>query len=163
MGSTGRRRVVLAAAVAALAAGGVAYAAGTKPSAKATKVTVTETEFKLALSKATFKPGAYIFVVVNKGTVTHSLAVSGPGVKSARLKSNLQPGATGSLTVTLKNGKYTLRCPIDGHAASGMKLSLTVSTAGGQPTPAPASTTGTDTTGGSGGYGSGYGSGYGEG
>jgi uncharacterized cupredoxin-like copper-binding protein len=147
---------LLAVAATALAAG-AAQVGGAKPTAKVTKVTVTEKEFKLTLSKASFKPGAYSFVVVNKGTVTHSLVISGPGLKGAKLKASLQPGRSSTLNVTLKDGKYTIWCPIDGHASSGMKVSLTVTAVGGTATPAPTSTTGGG--GDEGGYG-GYGGGY---
>lgn len=41
--------------------------------------TETETEFKAALSQATFKPGTYTFTVVNKGKFPHNLTVAGPG------------------------------------------------------------------------------------
>ncbi len=40
--------------------------------------------------------------------------------------SELEPGESGSLTVTLTPGKYMLYCNVAGHYASGMWVLLTV-------------------------------------
>jgi plastocyanin len=69
-------------------------------------------------------PGTVTLVAVNKGKIAHSLAISGPGVASRRITGTIKPGTSRSLTVTLKAGTYTLKCPIDGHAALGMKTTL---------------------------------------
>lgn len=139
--------IVLALAGATVA--GVVAHAGT--SGTPTRVTVTEKEYKLLLSRTSFKPGKYTFVVVNKGKVDHSLSIVGPGIKLAQLKGELESGASRSLTVTLKSGTYALWCPIDGHAGLGMKLKIKVS--GGGATSQPATTGGTTTSGGGGGWG----------
>ena len=62
----------------ALASGGPAGA-----SSKATTVKAVETSFHIALSKKTFKPGTYTFVAENKSTITHALAITGPGLHNA--------------------------------------------------------------------------------
>ena len=85
-----------------------------------------ETEYRLALSQETFKPGQYTFSAVNKGTVVHALQVDGPGLRDRRIGGSLQPGASGSATVTLRKGTYRLYCPIDGHVKLGMKLTIEV-------------------------------------
>jgi uncharacterized cupredoxin-like copper-binding protein len=109
---------------------------------------VSETDFKLSPSTYTIdKAGTYTFHAVNNGQVTHSLEIEGKGVE-AKLGSNLQPGASGDLEVTLAAGSYEIYCPVDGHKQMGMKG--TVSVAGGAGQPAPTQTT---TTNSSSGYG----------
>ncbi|MFF7974605.1 copper-binding protein [Streptomyces sp. NPDC007905] len=92
---------------------------GTGQTISGTRVTVTETEYGLKLSRASFAPGTYTFVSDNAGRITHALSVDGPGVEDARTK-DIQHGQQATLTVTLKKGTYDLYCPIDGHKQLGM-------------------------------------------
>lgn len=101
---------------------GVGMAART--SAHATKVAVTEKEYKITVAK-TLKPGATKFVVSNKGKLTHALDISGPGI-AKRAAGSIAPGKSKTLIVTLKAGTYKLWCPVPGHAALGMKASVKV-------------------------------------
>lgn len=149
----------------ALAAGAVALLgacgsgpapAGPAPTAPAGNgVTVTMTEFSLALSQQTFAPGAYTFVAKNAGSTLHALEIDGPGVSDQRT-AGVPAGQSANLTVNLQNGKYQIYCPIDGHRGMGMETTITVGGAGGQApnsgpaNPPPATTTGS-------GSGSGYG------
>jgi hypothetical protein len=82
-----------------------------KGQAAATKVTVTFSDSKLAISKLNLQAGLTTFVVVNRGKKRHELAISGPGLKSASTP-KLAPGSTAKLTVTLKAGAYMLADPI---------------------------------------------------
>jgi plastocyanin len=120
-------------------------------STAATKVTVTEREYKLTLSMAGkavpaahgFKPGAYVFVAVDRGKLAHSLAISGPGIKLKRIPGTLKPGASHSLAVTLKQGTYKLWCPVPGHAALGMHTTVKVASGSSSaPPPPPPTSTG---------------------
>jgi len=95
-----------------------------------TRVTVTETEYHLTFSRKTFAPGAYIFIALDKGKIAHSLAISGPGIKEKQLSGNVNPGGARPLTVTLRDGKYTVWCPVPGHAGRGMKATITVGKGG---------------------------------
>jgi uncharacterized cupredoxin-like copper-binding protein len=104
------------AALAALA--GPALAAGTHSTA--TAVTVTASEFKFKLSKASVPHGSVTFTVVNKGKVAHDFKIAG---KKTPL---IKPGKSAKLTVTLKAGKSAYLCTVPGHAAAGMKGSLRV-------------------------------------
>ena len=89
----------------------------------ATKVQVSETEFKITTGLTSFKAGQITFVAKNDGKIPHDLAV-----KEAGDKTNLiPPGGTAELKVTLKPGKYELYCTVPGHEAAGMKLTITVS------------------------------------
>ncbi len=53
-------------------------------SSSPTVVKAVETDFHIALSKSTFSPGRYTFVAQNKGGVTHSLEITGPGLSDAK-------------------------------------------------------------------------------
>ena len=64
---------VLALAITGAALAGVAAMAG----AKSARVTVTEVEYKLTLSRSHLAAGKTTFVVVNKGKLAHSLSISG--------------------------------------------------------------------------------------
>jgi uncharacterized cupredoxin-like copper-binding protein len=90
------------------------------------RVTATEIEYKITLSRKSFRPDTYTFEAVNHGKLAHSLEIDGPGVKDRRLAGTLAPGATRSLTVRLRRGTYTLYCPVDGHEHLGMKVMLHV-------------------------------------
>jgi plastocyanin len=117
-------------------------------SASGATVTATETEFKIALSQTSLKPGSYTFQARNAGTFPHALTVDGPGVAD-RATPKLSPGQTGSVTVALQPGTYTVYCPVDGHRAKGMLTHVTVA-AGTAPTSSPASAA--STSGGGGAY-----------
>jgi uncharacterized cupredoxin-like copper-binding protein len=89
----------------------------------ATSVTVTAgkpSELKFTLSKTSVPAGAVTFKVTNKGTSTHDFKIAGK--KSALLR----PGKTAVLVVTLKKGKAAYLCTLPGHAAAGMKGTITV-------------------------------------
>jgi uncharacterized cupredoxin-like copper-binding protein len=138
--------VLAVAVLGAAAAGVVAHA-----SASSKTIGVTEKEFKITLSPKKATPGSVVFAVKNVGHYTHALAISGPGVATKKT-AMITPGKTATLKVTLKAGTYTLWCPVPGHAAKGMKTTLTVPGASGGPTP-PVTTTDTGSSGGGGGGG----------
>lgn len=94
--------------------------------AAATRITATESEFRIHLSRSTVKAGSYTFVAHNAGTVVHALTVDGPGVED-RSTSAVAPGATKSLTVKLRKGRYTIYCPVGDHRSEGMVTTLRVS------------------------------------
>ena len=124
------RTTIVGAAVLPLAALGLTAASGLTAgpagaSPRATVVKAVETDFHIALSKKTFAPGRYTFQVQNKGQVTHSLEVTGPGLRNAVSK-HLSPGQSTKLTVTFKKGRYDIFCPIPGHKDLGMNVNLAV-------------------------------------
>jgi uncharacterized cupredoxin-like copper-binding protein len=162
--STARRAAFIP--LAALAVGGataaasVVTAAPASAASKATQVKAVETDFHIALSKSSFKPGKYTFVAQNKGKTTHALMINGPGVNMAMTK-DLAPGQNANLTVTLKKGAYNFNCPVPGHKALGMNLNITVGgsatttskNSGSATTTSKNSGTSSSGSGGSGGYG----------
>ena len=91
-----------------------------------TMVKATETEFHIALSQKTFRPGKYTFVAVDKGQVQHNLVINGPGVSQAKTPGLLSPGQSASVTVTLAKGTYDVFCGVPGHKAQGMDVQITV-------------------------------------
>jgi uncharacterized cupredoxin-like copper-binding protein len=56
--------------------------------------------------------------------VQHAIGVRGNGVDQKGAA--VGQGSDSKITVTLKPGKYTFYCPVDGHEAAGMKGTLTV-------------------------------------
>ena len=99
--------------------------AKTTPAAAGGAVTVSETEFKLAPMDATTKAGKVTVEAKNDGQIVHNLEVEGNGVE--KKTADLQPGSSGKLALNLKPGKYEMYCAIDGHRASGMEGTITVS------------------------------------
>jgi uncharacterized cupredoxin-like copper-binding protein len=89
----------------------------------ATKVPVSETEFKITLASTDLKAGEITFEVKNDGKIPHDIAIKGTADKTDLIPA----GGTAELKVTLKAGKYELYCTVPGHEAAGMKLNITVS------------------------------------
>jgi uncharacterized cupredoxin-like copper-binding protein len=112
--------VVLIALVALVAA---VSAFGGSSSTAATTVSVTlgkPGEFNITLSKKAIAKGVTTFKVVNKGAIAHDFKIAGKTTK------HLTTGKTATLKATLKKGKYPFLCTLPGHAAGGMKGTLTV-------------------------------------
>jgi plastocyanin len=125
--------------------GVLAVSGGVTPagaSTKSTTVKAIETEFRIALSKKAFSPGAYTFVAENKGKVTHALQITGPGLHNAATP-DIAPGKSADLKVTFKSGKYDIFCPVPGHKMLGMNVNIVVSSAGGHTGANSSSSTGT--------------------
>ena len=118
-----KKIAALALAVSASALLWALPAAAQTRAAKATTVTVTAgkpAEFKFTVSKTSVPAGPVTFAVTNKGSLPHDFSIGG---KKTAL---IQPGKTAKLAVTLKKGKATYQCTVPGHAAAGMKGTLTV-------------------------------------
>lgn len=136
--------VLAVALLGALAAGVVAHASATTKTIK-----VTEREYRIGLSTRRAAAGSVLFVIKNTGRLTHQFAIAGPGLRRPKKSTMIRPGSTVRLKVTLKPGKYSIWCPVPGHAALGMKSSLRVpgttgssgGTYGGGTTTTPPATT----------------------
>jgi plastocyanin len=113
-------RVTLAAALLAVVGVVAGPAIGARSHTTGTAVTVTATEFHFKLSKTSVPHGSVTFTVVNKGHVGHDFKIGGTKTPLIR------PGKSDKFTVTLKKGKAAYLCTVPGHAAAGMKGSLTV-------------------------------------
>ena len=113
-----RMRLTIGVAVAGLALAGSALAAPT-----AATVTVTAgkpSELKFTLSKTSVPAGSVTFTVTNKGKSPHDFKIAG------KKTATLRPGKTTKLAVTLKKGKAAYLCTLPGHAAAGMRGTITV-------------------------------------
>jgi plastocyanin len=112
--------IIVVALLGAALAGVVAHA-----SASAKTITVKEKEYSLVLSTRKGAAGPTRFVVKNTGKLAHAFAIAGPGVKTKKTET-IKPGGSATLNVTLRSGTYTVWCPMPGHAALGMKATVTV-------------------------------------
>lgn len=74
---------------------------------------------------ASLPPGETTFTVTNTGEHEHNFEIEGNGIER-ELETNLQPGETGELTVTLEPGEYTVYCPVGDHRDAGMVTTLRV-------------------------------------
>jgi mono/diheme cytochrome c family protein len=74
--------------------------------------------------KATATAGPLELVMMNPSSLQHDIAVQGNGVNQKGPV--VGKGGTSTVKVTLKAGTYTFLCTVPGHAAGGMKGTLTV-------------------------------------
>ena len=97
-----------------------------------TRVTVTAADSKFRLSRRSAPTGRVIFMVTNKGKVSHDFKIAG---KKTPL---LTPGHSATLRVAFsKKGRYPYLSTVSGQAAAGMKGIFVVVA----PTPPTTSTT----------------------
>jgi uncharacterized cupredoxin-like copper-binding protein len=114
-------RITLALGVALAALVVAAPVAARTSAATATTVNVAMKEFKFTLSKAKVPHGKVTFKLVNKGNLAHDFKIAG------KKSPMVQPKKTKTFVVTLsKKGKIAYICTVPGHAAAGMKGTLTV-------------------------------------
>jgi uncharacterized cupredoxin-like copper-binding protein len=97
-----------------------AAAAPSSAAQAAATVDVAAKEFKFTLSKVSVPHGTVAFVVVNRGKIAHDFSIDG---KTTPL---IPPGKSAKLVVVLPAGKLSYLCTVPGHAAAGMKGTLTV-------------------------------------
>src|SRR5947207_1786317 len=90
------------------------------------QVNVRLSEWKVELSQQTIATGAVRFAVTNAGSIPHGFEVEGQGIEKEI--ETIQPGATDTLTLTLKPGDYEIYCPVgeDSHKKLGMETHLRV-------------------------------------
>lgn len=104
-------------------------------------VKVSEKEFKLTPVPTSAKAGAVIFAVKNAGALTHDFVVLKTNLAPNKLPVKgskavevgrvgklpaFKPGATKTLTLILKPGKYVLICNVAGHYKFGMRAGFKV-------------------------------------
>jgi mono/diheme cytochrome c family protein len=73
--------------------------------------------------KATAKPGKVTISMPNPAPIQHNIAITGPVSGKGPI---VGTGGDSTFSVTLKAGNYTFLCDVPGHAAAGMKGTLTV-------------------------------------
>jgi glucose/arabinose dehydrogenase len=107
-----------------------------------TAVRVVARDYAYVLSRSSVPVGRVRFTVVNRGAVAHDFSIG------ARRTPVLKPGGSAVLTVTFtRAGRFAYRCTVSGHAALGMKGTLTVGKApAGRGTTARTTTSASPTT-----------------
>jgi plastocyanin len=90
------------------------------------QVSVKLSEWRVELSQASVAAGTVTFAITNAGSIPHGFEVEGKGIEKEI--ATIQPGATDTLTVTLKPGTYEVYCPVgeDSHKKLGMETHLKV-------------------------------------
>jgi plastocyanin len=82
-------------------------------------------QLKFNTTKLSAKAGSDTFAFTNEAPLAHDFTIeSSSGQKLAATP--IFSGGTKSVTATLKPGTYTFLCTVPGHAAAGMKGTLTV-------------------------------------
>ena len=117
--------------VAAALFAGLGFAVAAAPRAPATPgqpgaVSAKLSEWKVELSQHTVAAGPVTFTIANGGSIPHAFEVEGQGLEQETPV--IQPGATATLTLTLKPGTYEVYCPVgeDSHKKLGMETHLQV-------------------------------------
>jgi plastocyanin len=100
--------------------------ARTPRSDAASQVSVRLSEWKVELSRRTIAAGTVTFAITNSGSIPHGFEVEGGGIEKEI--ETIQPGASDTLTLTLKPGTYEVYCPVgeDSHKKLGMDTHLQV-------------------------------------
>lgn len=113
-------RIRIAALVVAGAAVIAASPAMAAPKTTTVNVATTKTSmFKFVGVKSPLKAGTYKFVYTNSSGIDHNFKIG--GVSTPTFSSGSK-----TVTVTLKKGTVTYECSVPGHAAAGMKGTITV-------------------------------------
>ena len=118
--------VVIASIVSSVLAGAAAQAA---PAREEAVVLQLKAVGSIAYNKKALSAphGKVTIRMKNTSPLKHDVAIKGKGVTAKSAKGKVV--ATGGVSVaiaTLKAGKYTFLCTVPGHAAAGMKGTLTV-------------------------------------
>jgi plastocyanin len=121
-----RARTITAVVTAAAVVGGglaASQMAIARPAAGTLSISADKSG-KLKFNKSSLKTshGRITIKMSNPSSIRHSVAIKGKGAGKVVGK-----GGTSTVTATLKKGKYTFYCTVPGHAAAGMKGTLTVS------------------------------------
>lgn len=99
----------------------------TEPSGAATKLKADADpggDLKFTTDSLDAKAGKVTITMANESSLPHAVGIEGNGVDEEG--ATAQKGGTSEVTAELKPGEYEFYCPVPGHAAGGMKGTLTV-------------------------------------
>jgi hypothetical protein len=94
------------------------------PGTYPTRTGVDLSEWRVRSSYRTLAAGRIDFNAANLGEDDHNLSVRGGGKEYGKL--DLAPGDSGTLTLELGLGTYTLYCSLPDHEAAGMHTEISV-------------------------------------
>ncbi len=92
-------------------------------------------EYAFEPDRVSTEPNEVAFVIVNKGRRRHGFPIDGVAEKL----SEILPGETAKINLTLPEGNYTIYCPVKGHRERGMVSTLGVGAVAEKPKPKPES------------------------
>ncbi len=81
-------------------------------------------QLKYLAASASAKPGKVVLRMRNMSSTPHDIAITGGGL--SQIGSIVSNGGVSTVSASLKAGKYTFYCSVDGHRAAGMVGTLTV-------------------------------------
>jgi iron uptake system component EfeO len=121
------RKIGAALAVVALFALVTACGSGASQPAGSTKVSLTEFKFDPGTDSAlSVTHGKVVFWLVNSGNTSHDMQIKDSTGNAIATSELVSPGDSKEFDVDLNAGSYTIVCTEQGHEASGMKGTLTV-------------------------------------
>ena len=115
---------LLALSILALVFAAPVAAAPTTAAATTLHISASASGLRYSSTRLKAPAGKVTIVMKNLSPLQHDIAIKGKGV-TAKGKV-VGKGATSTVSVTLKKGIYTFYCSVDGHAAAGMKGTLTI-------------------------------------
>jgi plastocyanin len=119
------RLIVVAIIAAAAVACGADEPTGSPTPVPSGVVPVNASEFKFEPASLTVPAGLVTLGVRTTGNIEHELRLFN-GDQQLGAVTNIAPGQTKDLIVTLESGEYTYVCKLAGHEEQGMKGTLTV-------------------------------------
>lgn len=83
------------------------------------------TEYEIAMPTSLPATESRVFRVTNNGAIEHNFEVEGQGIEE-EFETNLSPGETRTMQLSLEPGTYEVYCPVGNHRELGMEIQLTV-------------------------------------
>jgi hypothetical protein len=121
-------RIAAAVTLLGLTAAGVAGAHTDSSKRVPSRLLVSDTEYRIQLSRGAVTRGPALIQFVNRGQDPHDLKLRRAGAPGARTVScpELRPGGLVQVSTRLSRGHYRLWCSLPGHEQRGMWAVLSV-------------------------------------